>query len=136
MHLPERDGIFSALLFLEVLSESGCKTLSDYVAERESWLGKVHYARIDTRCDRPDRVELLPRLHEKKVLSVAGFRVVSEQTFLSSRGVVNGIKYVLEGDCRWLLLRASETEPILRFYAEGQDDDEVRTLLSAGPALL
>ena len=136
MHLPERDGIFSALLFLEMLSESGCKTLSDYVAERESWLGKVHYARIDTRCDRPDRVELLPRLHEKKVLSVAGFRVVSEQTFLSSRGVVNGIKYVLEGDCRWLLLRASETEPILRFYAEGQDDDEVRTLLSAGPALL
>ena len=136
MHLPERDGIFSALLFLEMLSVSGCRTLSEYVAERESRLGKVHYARIDAHCDRPDRGELLPRLHEKKIPAVAGFRVVSEQTFLSSRGVVNGIKYVLEGDCRWLLLRASETEPILRYYAEGQDDGEVRALLSAAPALL
>jgi phosphomannomutase len=135
MHLPERDGIFSALLFLEMLSVSGCRTLSAYVTERESRLGRVHYARIDTHCDRPDRENLLPRLHGKKVPSVAGFRVISEQTFLSSRGIVNGIKYVLEGDCRWLLIRASETEPILRYYAEGQDDEEVRSLLSAGPAL-
>ena len=132
IHLPERDGVFSALLFLEMLSVSGCKTLSAYVAERVKALGEVHYARIDSHCDRPDRTKLLPALHESALRMIAGFPVVSEQTFLSSRGIVNGIKYILEGDCRWLLLRASETEPILRVYAEGQSDDEVRLLLQRG----
>lgn len=136
MHLPERDGVFSALLFLEMLSASGCSTLSAYVAQRESELGKVHYGRIDAPCNRPDRSELLPRLHNKALSSVAGFRVTEEQTFLSSRGVINGIKYVLEGDCRWLLLRASETEPLIRYYAEGQNDSEVNSLLAAGPELI
>ena len=136
IHLPERDGIFSGLLFLEMLSESGFSTLSAYVEEREKVLGKPHYARTDVVCDRPDRTALLPRLHAAALSSVAGFPVVSEQTFLSSRGIVNGIKYILEGDCRWLLIRASETESIVRYYAEGQDDAEVQRLLSAGPALL
>ena len=136
MHIPERDGVFSALLFLEMLSVSGCRTLSEYVAERVRELGEVHYARIDAPCDRPDRTELLPRLHARALPAVAGYAVASEQTFLSSRGVVNGIKYVLEGDCRWLLIRASETEPLVRYYAEGQTDAEVQALLAAGPALL
>ena len=49
---------------------------------------------------------------------------------------MNGIKYILEGDCRWLLIRASETESIVRYYAEGQDDAEVKRLLDTAPTLL
>ena len=136
IHLPERDGIFSALLFLEMLSVSGFTTLSAYVADRVKTLGEAHYARIDTPCDRPDRTQLLPRLHRQGLRMLAGFKVTEEQTFLSSRGVINGIKYVLEGDCRWLLIRASETEPLVRFYAEGQDDGEVQTLLATSGQIL
>ena len=58
------------------------------------------------------------------------------KTFLSSRGIVNGIKLFFEGECRWLLIRASETENIVRFYAEGLSDDEVDTILSGGTAIL
>ena len=136
MHIPERDGIFSALLFLEMLSVSGCSTLSEYVSERVAELGSVHYARIDSHCDLPGREELLPRLYRKGLDGVAGFKVAGVQTFLSSRGIINGIKYILEGDCRWLLIRASETENIVRYYAEGQTDGEVALLLEAGPRLV
>jgi phosphomannomutase len=58
------------------------------------------------------------------------------KTFLSSRGIVNGIKLFFEGEGRWLLIRASETENIVRFYAEGLSDDEVDTILSGGTAIL
>ena len=136
IHIPERDGIFSALLFLEMLSVQGYKKLSEYVKDREKELGKVCYSRIDAHCEREDRSELLPRLVERNLSFVGLYKVDNVQTFLSSRGVVNGIKYVFEGDCRWLLIRASETENIVRYYAEGQTDEEVKELLSLGQSVV
>ncbi|HQB27581.1 MAG TPA: hypothetical protein PLO29_01400 [Paludibacter sp.] len=50
--------------------------------------------------------------------------------------IKNGLKFILEGDCRWLLIRSSETEDIIRYYAEGQSDDEVKELLQLGQILL
>ena len=63
-------------------------------------------------------------------------RVNNVKTFLSSLGLINGIKYIFKGDSRWLLLRASETEPMIRIYAEGQSDAEVSKLLSEGKKLI
>ena len=135
MHIPERDGIFSGILFLEMLSASGFDRLSDYVFAREKVLGKINYDRIDAPCDRPDRVQILPSMYAASLKSIAGIPVSEVQHFYSSRGIVNGLKYVLQGDCRWLLIRASETEPMLRFYSEGQTPEEVRSLLEEGVRL-
>ena len=135
MHIPERDGIFSALLFLEMLSASGFARLSDYVSSREKDLGQICYDRIDSPCDRPDRIQILPSLYASNLGDIAGIPVREVQHFYSSRGIVNGLKYILEGECRWLLIRASETEPLLRFYAEGQTPGEVSTFLEEGVRL-
>jgi phosphomannomutase len=43
---------------------------------------------------------------------------------------IDGTKHVLEGD-RWVLLRASGTEPLVRLYVEGRTRAEAEHLLDA-----
>lgn len=132
MHLPERDGILSALLMLEMLSVSKHKTLEEYVNERIKVLGEVYYDRIDFHYDKSDKNNLLPQLYSEKRNISETFNIVDVKTYCSSRGVINGLKFIFEGDCRWLLIRSSETEDIIRFYAEGQSNNEVQSLLNSG----
>jgi len=136
MHIPERDGIFSALIFLEMLARSGYKRLSDFIKAKRKQFGNIFYDRIDHVTDRPDRINILPMLYEKKMTTFSGFDILDTDTFYSSRGIVNGMKFRLKGSCRWLLLRASETEPLMRIYAEGQSDEEVDLFLKNGIKLI
>ncbi len=135
-HIPERDGILSALLVAEMLAKSGCKKLSEYVDRKVAEFGPIHYDRIDYKYEQENRVRILPKLSDDPPVAITNFKVTGIQKFLSSRGVVNGIKFKLEGECRWLLIRASETEPLVRFYAEGQSAKEVALLLQAGVDLI
>jgi len=136
IHIPERDGIFSTMLMAEMLAKSPFRKLSDYAAERLRDLGPIHYRRIDAHYDGADRTRLLPDLAASGLRSLGGQEISGMKTFLSSRGVINGIKFIFAGECRWLLIRASETENIVRFYAEGLSDAEVDRLLESGTALL
>lgn len=136
MHIPERDGIFSALIMMEMLAVSGLKKLSAYLQERQDSIGLVYYDRIDAHYDKPDKNQLLPMAFESKINQIGRFKITRTESFLSSRGIINGLKFIFEGDCRWLLIRSSETEDIIRYYAEGQSDDEVEKLLQLGQTLL
>ena len=60
MHIPERDGVFSSLLLLEMLAVSGYSKLSEYFKMRQSDLGLVHYDRIDLKYDRPTKTTYCP----------------------------------------------------------------------------
>ena len=135
MHIPERDGIFSSLLLLEMLSSSPHKKMSDYFQEQQKQLGLIYYDRIDLKYDQPNKNDLLPQLSQNRPQTIAALSVTDCQLFYSSRGIVNGIKF-LSGPCRWLLIRSSETENIVRFYAEGQSQEEVKKLLLSGRELL
>ncbi len=134
-HIPERDGILSALLMMEMLAVSPHRTLSAYVRERRERFGEIFYDRIDHPYHAADRTERLPALEQDRPKSIAGLAVTKVQSFRSSRGIVNGLKFILEGNARWLLLRSSETEPLIRIYAEGTSHGEVRQLLQAGMSL-
>jgi phosphomannomutase len=136
LHIPERDGIFSALLFLEMLAKSGHKKLSDFVNEKRVEFGDIYYKRIDHILEGADRVSILPKLYEKKLSTFAGIKILDIEAFNSSRGIINGLKFRLDGTCRWLLLRASETEPLMRVYAEGQSNKEVDLFLKEGISLI
>lgn len=134
-HIPERDGIFSAFLLIEMLAASGYKKLSDYVNEKRKQFGKIYYDRIDLDYDGEDRNEILPYLFNNQPKNAAGFNINSIKEFYGSRKNINGLKFYL-GDCRWLLLRSSETEPMIRIYAEGNNDEEVNLLLNYGKELV
>jgi phosphomannomutase len=134
-HLPERDGIFSGLIFLEMLAKSGFKKLDDFIAHKQLQLGEIHYSRIDMENNDPDRFIVLPAMEKDTPEKLGEFRVVSAESYKSSRGLINGLKFRIEGNPRWLLLRISETEPVVRIYAEGENDNEVQTLLNIGKKL-
>lgn len=134
-HIPERDGIFSALLLIEMLAASGFNKLSDYVNEKRKQFGKIYYDRIDLLYENENRNEILPFLFNNQPEKIAGFNINSVKEFYGSRNNINGIKYYL-GDSRWLLLRSSETEPMIRIYAEGNNEEEVILLLNYGKDLV
>ena len=135
IHIPERDGILSSLFMIEMIAHSGFNKLSEYVDHKRNEFGNIFYDRIDLKYEKPDRYELLPELYRKFIDSIDNFRVVHAKAFYSSRNVINGLKFFLEGDNRWLLLRSSETEPIVRIYAEGQNVEEIEQFLEFGRKL-
>lgn len=136
IHIPERDGLLSSLFMIEMLAHSGFNKLSEFVNQKRKTFGNIYYNRVDLKYDKSDRNELLPNLYKKYLDKIDNFRVVYVKPFYSSRNVINGLKFFLEGDNRWLLIRSSETEPIVRIYAEGQSDKEVKSFLASGEALL
>ncbi|MBP7460881.1 MAG: phosphoglucomutase [Candidatus Delongbacteria bacterium] len=131
-HLPERDGIISALLILEMLADSDAPSLHHYSRDITARYGAIHYNRIDQACHRPDRIHILPRLAAQPPDAIGSRHISHIDHYLSSRNVINGMKFRLDGDSRWLLIRASETEPMVRFYAEGQSDQETDEFLHWG----
>jgi len=118
-----------------MLSSSPYKKLSEYFQEKQKTLGLIYYDRIDLKYDQPDKNELLPHLSQNPPQTIGELNIVGIQHFLSSRGIVNGIKFLL-GPCQWLLIRSSETENIIRFYVEGQSNEEVKRLLLCGREIL
>jgi phosphomannomutase len=132
IHIPERDGIFSALLMIEMLANSGYQKLSEYINHKRKEFGKIYYSRIDLVYEKEDRLNKLPELFKWNLQKIDKFDVEEVKTFLSSRGILNGIKFICIGESRWLLLRSSETEPIVRIYAEGQSNEEVKQFLAFG----
>jgi len=130
-HIPERDGILSNLLVLEALADSGCKKMSEFYNEQKKYFGEIFYKRIDLEYLEDDRIELLPNLAKSNPSIIGNFKVINFAEYYSSRGVINGLKFYLEGDSRWALIRASETEHLLRIYAEGQSVMETVEIINS-----
>lgn len=133
-HLPERDGILSGLLFCELLAKSG-KSLYDLWNDIHAVVGDLHYKRIDIEAHNTDREQILHQLehfHPSKTLEeffVQKIRKVYDD------GILTGIKFWF-GDSRWLLVRSSHTEPMIRIYAEGRSENEMERLLEEGRRLV
>ena len=146
MHLPERDGVFSALLVLEMLAQSGCDRLTDYVARKRQQFGQIFYHREDLRYDRqndagensaaPDHNQVIPQLVRNPPHEIAGYDVRQVLEFHTHRGLLNGVKFYLKDSPRWLMVRASETEPLLRLYVESSSEGEMQALSAVGLQLL
>ena len=120
-HLPERDGVLSALLVLEAIAHSG-GSLRALLEEQDRRYGSFAYGRRDLHLPMPVLKGFLERLRENPPATRAGQPV----TGLSS---LDGLK--LEFGARgWLLHRLSGTEPIIRIYAEHEDDAVVERLLT------
>lgn len=135
-HIPERDGILSGLMFIEMFASSSSKTLTEYVYQKRKEFGEIFYDRIDHPYYKEDRNEILPKLEKTPPAFITQFGVNKIDSYCSSRGIINGVKFTLNGKSRWLLLRSSETEPLIRIYAEGESQQEVQQILKEGINLI
>jgi len=125
-HLPERDGVVSALYFLDLMARRGRRP-SELLAELYEKVGPHFYDRIDIQLA-PEKV---PAMRERLVRArpdrIAGLAVTGADT-------TDGFRFSLEGD-GWVLFRFSGTEPLLRIYTEVQDEALVAKVLQAGREL-
>jgi phosphomannomutase len=121
-HLPERDGLFSALLILEALVYLK-KSVTEAVDFVQKQFGAFYSDRIDLENVSFDRQKkILDRLKNAPPLSVAGSRVAGLQT-------LDGVRLDLADG--WVMARASGTEPLLRLYAESGSRSKTQALLKA-----
>ena len=121
LHIPERDGIFNGLLLLEMMAKRG-KGIGELSCELDDEFGPHRYRRIDQRMS-PER--------KKAILKKAASGPATLGKHAVERiSTVDGYKFFVDGG--WLLIRASGTEPLLRYYAEADTEQKVDELLEAG----
>jgi alpha-D-glucose phosphate-specific phosphoglucomutase len=125
-NVPERDGILSGLLMLDMIVKTQMNP-TDLLAELEEKVGPHYYDRWDVTFDPSQREAIEERVKQSPPSSMAGKTVVQ----VDER---DGIRFVLESG-HWALVRFSGTEPLLRIYAEGESPDEVTALLTQARAM-
>ncbi|MGB9696492.1 MAG: phosphoglucomutase/phosphomannomutase family protein [Ignavibacteria bacterium] len=121
-HLPERDGIFNALLYLEMLATSG-KSVSELLKNLEEEFGKFFYNRIDVHTTDALKQETLEHCKRLKV----GDKLANRE--IISIGNLDGYKFSFSDG--WIIVRASGTEPLLRFYCETYGLDNTMEILNS-----
>lgn len=121
LHIPERDGIFNAMLLLEVMvnKKMSLKELSD---ELDTEFGVHRYKRKDIKV-KEEQKETILNACKSGVSKLANYNVIKTDTR-------DGYKFFVDGG--WLLIRASGTEPLLRIYSEANSDNMVEELIDAG----
>ena len=126
-YIPERDGILSSLLLMEMLAYRK-KSIDSIMKEMDKAYGRFCYNRIDMEYPIKKATVLTKKLKDNPPRTIAGKKVHKMKTY-------DGIKFILE-DSSWLLLRFSGTEPLIRIYAEAGSDKEVQQLLRAGKRII
>jgi len=122
-HLPERDGTFVNLLFLDLLAASG-KTCTQLIQDMWREFGEFHFDRRDLHVPIRRGQAVVASLANQPPSSFAGRPVTSVET-------LDGSKVILEKES-WILFRQSGTEPLLRVYCEAPSPDAVQEILAAG----
>jgi alpha-D-glucose phosphate-specific phosphoglucomutase len=121
LHIPERDGIFNAMLLLEVMVKRNMslKQLSD---ELDSEFGVHRYRRKDIKVKEEEKDRVLNKC-KSGVDNLSKYKVIRTDN-------TDGYKFFVDGG--WLLIRASGTEPLLRIYSEAKNYEMVEELIHAG----
>jgi phosphomannomutase len=126
-HLPERDGTFVNLLFLDMLATSG-KTCTQLIEDMWREFGEFHFDRRDLHVPIRTGQAVVEFLRKQPPSSFAGRAVHRVETLDGSK--------VFLGEDSWILFRQSGTEPLLRLYCEAPSAAEVQEILAAGLKLV
>lgn len=125
-HIPERDGVFTALLFLEMLGYYK-KPVSEIVESFLQKWGNPSYGRVDFYAPSERLQYNFHRLQEKPPEKINNIQI-------SRTDYIDGLKWYFEGG--WVLIRISRTEPLGRIYTMASSQEEVRLVLHTCRQLL
>jgi phosphomannomutase len=118
--LPERDGVYTGLLILEMMTRRE-KTLSELVQELYDEYGFFCYNRLDLHVSEEKKQAIIDRASKGDLATIAGYNVLKFNN-------LDGYKYHFEGG--WMLIRPSGTEPVLRLYCEADSQEKVDKVLA------
>ncbi len=121
-HIPERDGIWMGLTIWEFMARTG-KSLGELVDEVYAIVGPFAFERDDLHITESLKTDIIRQCSEGAYNLFGKYRVLKREN-------LDGFKYIFDDD-RWLMIRPSGTEPVLRTYAEAPTIEEVRKMLQA-----
>lgn len=121
-HIPERDGIWMGLIIWEFMAKSG-KSLDELIQEVYEIVGEFKFERNDLHITEELKAKIIANCKAGNYTSFGKYTVKELKT-------IDGFKYFLD-DERWVMIRPSGTEPVLRTYAEAPTLEEVRAILKA-----
>jgi alpha-D-glucose phosphate-specific phosphoglucomutase len=122
-YLPERDGILSGLLILEMMAARKKKILEILkVIDKE--YGTYEYRRLDMKYPDAKKAKLMELLKTDPPKKVLDKDVVTVKA-------TDGYKLICD-DSSWLMLRLSGTEPILRIYSEAPSEKKALAMIAFG----
>lgn len=121
-HYPEKDGILACLLAAEAVAERQTN-LTEQLNAMYLRDGKLESGRIGVKLTQ----DVSARLKEK---------LAQEPSEIDGRKIetinrLDGVKFLFENNA-WMLMRPSGTEPMVRIYAESEDQKDLESLLEAG----
>lgn len=121
-NLPERDGLLTALMFMEIAVKTK-KTVSQLYKDIESKYGKSFFIRRDFTLEKsiPNKHSFAVKIKKKLPKTLFGKKIAGTST-------MDGLKIILENDS-WLLMRPSGTEPLLRTYSETDSPESTKKFL-------
>jgi phosphomannomutase len=121
--MPERDGIASGMMLLELLATERV-SVNELLKRLTREFGPHAYARLDTHFPLEKRAALMEFCKSNPPAKLDGSPMANVKSF-------DGVKFIAKNGA-WLMLRGSGTEPILRIYAEAKSDDAARKLIAEG----
>lgn len=110
-HIPERDGIWMGLVLMEYMAKTG-KKISELLNEIYDKIGSFAVERYDLHITEDLKQSIISSCAAGTYTSFGNFQVESLEN-------TDGFKFRL-GNERWVMIRPSGTEPVLRVYAEAE----------------
>jgi len=121
-YIPERDGIYNGMIIWEAMVKTG-KSLQELIQEIYDITGAFAFERRDLRMEESQKERIL------QVCQTTGFQSFGSYK-VSRMEDLDGFKYYINED-EWVMIRPSGTEPVLRTYAESQNQQQAMALLDA-----
>lgn len=120
-HISGKDGIFAALLLVEMVSVSG-KKVSELVEELENKYGHFYNSEKNYTLREEKKYEIINLLFKEKVYP-GEFSQIQKVSYL------DGLKLTFDNDS-WISVRFSGTEPLMRIFSEANNQNKADELIA------
>lgn len=121
-HIPERDGIWMALLLMEFMAKTG-KGINELIQEVYALVGPFVFKRNDLNLSMDKKLAVVERCEKGGFKAFGPYEVKSVET-------LDGFKFNLSDDS-WIMIRPSGTEPVLRVYVQAASHDQAAGIMKA-----
>jgi phosphomannomutase len=126
-HIPERDGVWNALVLMEFMSKTG-KSIDELIEEIYGVVGAFAFERYDLHLTEELKQKIVAKCQEGAFSEFGPYKIQSTET-------LDGWKYHFDENS-WVMIRASGTEPVLRVYSESNSQEQVFQILDTVKSIL
>lgn len=126
-HIPERDGIYMGLLIWTFMIETK-KPLSELINEIYEITGEFGYERSDLKLPQEKIDLIIEKCKNDEFKEFGHYKIQNTEK-------LDGYKYFIN-DFEWLMIRPSGTEPVLRLYAESDNNRNAKQIIKTASKII